>query len=216
MDHEPMDDDMKPSSDVQRFKKRFENQAPEDTEAEMKESRAHVIDRWESCNRSFMTLFEVLNSTSTHPIDCFDIKTEEYRNNNSQFEERYLRVWKDQQDGSYKFRPRVRLDGIVEEYPELVERFGDTYEYTFGTADSYSAKVTIKNMYGDGVKLEREDRVVSGLSQHETAVMMAAIDGMILPSITNAEDALLQIWDAVSDGELNPVYAKALHAYFSK
>lgn len=213
MNRESIDKQTRHISDVQRF----ESMSPNELDAKLHEAKINTVDRWESCNRSLKLLFDVLNSSSAGKINLFDIKTDEVSYNGSTFE-RYLRVWKDRHTGEYKTRPKVRVDGVIDDYDfEEAESFGDTFEYRFGTTHSHTAKIKMQDITGGGIKLERQDgMVVDGLTRHEMAVLMSAIEGMILPSIEKTEDTLIILWDAVAKEELNPIHASSLRTFFDR
>lgn len=213
MNRESMDKQTRHVSDVQRF----EGMSSEELDSRLYEAKINTIDRWESCNKSLRLLFSVLNSGSAGHIDLFDIKTDEVSYNGSTFE-KYIRVWRDKQTNEYRTRPKIRVDGVIDDYDfDETETFGDTYEYRFGTTHSHSAKIKVQDIIGGGVKFERSDgKIVNGLSRHESAILMSALDGMILPSIEKTEDTLIMIWDAVVREDLNPVHAESVKTYFNK
>lgn len=218
MNSESIDKHTRHISDVQRFESMFQNQPIEDTEADLNELRITVSDRWEACNRSFKALFEILNKSSSTPVNLFDIKINKKQIGTTTHES-FIRVWRDQQEGSYQIRTKVRIDGRIEDYltaPELSESFSDTYTYRFGTAHSHQATVKLHDTLKDKIMLEREDgKIVNGVSLHEMAVLRAALGGHVLPSIEKVEDSLLTIWEAISSDELNPALAKVYREYIN-
>ena len=213
MNRESMDRQTRHVSDVQRF----ESMSAEELDTKLHIAETTTVDRWENCNRSFKLLFDTLNSGIAGQIDRFDIKTDEVTYGSSTYE-RYIRIWKDKRDDAYKCRPKMRVDGIIEDQDfEETESFGSTYEYKFGTTHSHTATVKMLDITGGGVKLERQDgMLVAGLTQHECAVLVSAMEGMILPSIAKAEDTLITIWQAVVDEELNPIHAASVLKFYSK
>ena len=216
MNRESIDKETKHVSSVERHVEMLENMTPDEIARELRNSREQVTERWESCNRSFTMLFAALNGSTARPIDRFDVKTKHEETHGSTYED-YVRIWKDHREGTYKARLMVRVDGIIEdnEFNET-DTFGDTYEYRFGTSYSHSAKIKMRDMIGGGVKMERRDGyLVEGVTQYETAVLLSAIEDMIMPSHDNNVDTLALLWSSIQNEEWNPAYAKAYKDYIS-
>ena len=213
MNSESLDKQTRHVSDVQRF----EGMPTEELESKLYESKTNTIDRWEGCNKSLKLLFDVLNSSNAGHLDLYDIKTDEVSYNGSTFE-KYIRIWKDRHTNEYKTKPKIRIDGFIDDYDfQDTESFGDTYEYRFGTAHSHVAKIKMQDITGGGIKLERSDgKIVSGLTHHESAILMSAMDGMILPSIEKIEDTLVMLWSAFVQDDLNPVHAQSARTFFNR
>jgi hypothetical protein len=190
---------------------------PDEINAEVRSERLRVTERWESCQRGFTMLFAALNGNTSHPINRFDVKTNHQQYGNSTYEE-YVRIWKDSHGDRYNARLMLRIDGVIEDhhFPET-EMFGDTYEYLFGTARSHSAKIKIHDMISGGVKMERRDGyLVNGITQFETAILLSAIEDLIMPLLDKNVDTLALLWDSIQNKEWNPKYAEAYQNYVNR
>lgn len=214
MDRESIDRRTRHVSSVQRHENMLENMSPEEADSELRQKQIEVTERWASCNSSFQVLFTVLNGSTAKPIDLFDVKVGHESQGDANFEQ-YLKVWKDPRDNKYKVRTMVRIDGHIEDHDfKPIESFGDTYEYRFGTTHSHSATIKMKDMDGGGIKLERKDGyLVNGLTRHEMAILLSAIDDMIMPSLDDTISSLALLWDSIQNEEWNPTYARAYRDY---
>lgn len=173
----------------------------------------NVSIRWALCRKSFRMLFMALNRGNgpNMPQDSFDIRVGHEMIGDVPFDT-IVRIVRDRQTGSFITRPFTR-SGRIESYEYEPERFGDTYNYRYGTHHSKSARLSIDHDAPDPtIRLERlEGKLITDMDMAAKAAFIAGMTGMVDPAIERTEETLIFITACAMDAELNPDHALKFH-----
>lgn len=184
-------------------------------EEEVSAKVEHLINnasaRWESCHRSFVRLFAVLNKNIKISKDTFDIVASNEIINSLSVETR-IRLEREKDNSAFVIRPYTIIGERIVDQMLGKEVFCDEYYYSFGTHNNQIARVSVK-FDGNSTDLflsRLNGYPVNEMTTHNTAVLLASLDDVVFPELEKTEDSLILLWDIVTDPNLNPHYANSL------
>lgn len=196
---------------VRRIQNELEYMSADDARERIANTIDIVQTRWENCQRSFTSLFTVLNEGNSLQKNAFDIKLKNESIDNLSIET-IARIQRLEDNSSFHIRPYAILNQSIVDQALGEETFSREYRYEYGTYHNQIANVSF---HYDGnstrIFLDRLNGYkVNNTSNNDTAILLAAIEDCILPAISSTEDSLILLWDAASDPDLNPHYANKI------
>lgn len=196
---------------VRRIQNELEYMSPDDARERIDNTIGIVQARWENCQRSFTAFFSTLNEGNPRPKNTFDIKLRSETVDNLCVDT-MVRIQRSEDNSSFHIRPYAILNQSIVDQTLGEETFSSEYRYEYGT---YHNQIASIRFFYDGncarIYLDRLNGYrTNNSSNSDTAVLLAAIEDYILPSISSSEDSLILLWEATSDQELNPHYANKI------
>jgi hypothetical protein len=206
MNHESINRQTRRVVDVHRAEAYLGSLTDEEIDRLLNERQQNVSLRWAECRKKFRMLFMALNRENGRnlPRDTFDIRLNSEIIGNDTVDT-YARIRRNRKDDSYDVRPFTR-NGRIEDHEFEGEQFSGTYTYRYGTYYSKSAKLSVDHDEPEPViKLERINGYIAAPDNIKNkAALLAAIDGLVSPSLENIEETLNIIVQAALDSQLNP------------
>lgn len=208
MDMEGIDKKAKHLKNVYRIQFDLELMSDQERLDKLERAKTNAAARWQSCHGSFARLFSVLNDNVPTQKNSFDVYAKRELVNNVLIETK-VRLQRGLRTPEFTVQPYVIIDNSIVDQALGKEVFKEKFEYLYGTYHSQKASVSI---YFDGhesrLVLDRINgyKVIDPTSINNVSIMLAAIEDVVEPQLSQTENTLIVLWDAIMDKELNPEF----------
>lgn len=193
---------------VYRYQFDLESMSDQERLDKLERAKTNAAARWQSCHGSFARLFSVLNDNVPIQKNSFDIYAKRELVNNVLIETK-IRLQRGLGTPEFTVQPYVIIDNSIVDQALGKEVFNDKFEYLYGTYHSQKASLSV---YFDGhesrLVLDRINgyKVIDQTSITNSSIMLAAIEDVLEPHLSQIEDTLIVLWGAIINKDLNPGY----------